>query len=379
MASNLSVSGPLPLVSGRASVGGGVLRCMNIRVFNGSLGQSDGQVIVDGGVLISGAFEDYGPPFIGGGSLSGGIMESTSFGVEDVASFAQSGGTNSVAGDLGMGQIAHFILEAGWLCTSNTVVSQPNEIDTGLDTHFVQDGGVHWVTNSLSVDGLDADYSLRTGTLIASNIVVSDQSRLIVGASPGVAISNGGSFTLQGGTLELSNTVQNFGGLIVSQAFSYFYPFLDNYIDFASGNSRVGFADSGGQQWDPAVILYIDGWNGSASGGGADQIIFGNSASGLTAAQLQQIQFESPAGFPAGTWSAKILPTGEVVPSMQPRLTTFVSGSNFFVQWPASSAFILQAATNAAGPYEDISNAFDPFTSDMRQFPQRFFRLREQQ
>src|SRR6185437_14310771 len=126
LASNLSVSGPLPLVSGRASVGGGVLRCMNIRVFNGSLGQSDGQVIVDGGVLISGAFEDYGPPFIGGGSLSGGIMESTSFGVEDVASFAQSGGTNSVAGDLGMGQIAHFILEAGWLCTSNTVVSQPN-------------------------------------------------------------------------------------------------------------------------------------------------------------------------------------------------------------------------------------------------------------
>ncbi|MEM6885937.1 MAG: hypothetical protein AAF571_12995, partial [Verrucomicrobiota bacterium] len=41
---------------------------------------------------------------------------------------------------------------------------------------------------------------------------------------------------------------------------------------------------------------------------------FGNSASGLTAAQVGQIQFLNPAGLAPGIYDAKILSSGEVVP-----------------------------------------------------------------
>src|SRR6185369_13071871 len=70
-------------------------------------------------------------------------------------------------------------------------------------------------------------------------------------------------------------------------------------------------------------------WNGSLSGGGAQRIVFGNSAAALTAQQLKQIFFQNPGGgLSPGVFSAKILASGEVVPDgappvgrISPRLT----------------------------------------------------------
>jgi len=41
----------------------------------------------------------------------------------------------------------------------------------------------------------------------------------------------------------------------------------------------------------------IENWNGSADGGGRQQVIFGNSAAALTAQQVSQIQFRNPKQF----------------------------------------------------------------------------------
>jgi hypothetical protein len=192
-----------------------------------------------------------------------------------------------------------------------------------------------------------------------------DGGQLAVGPSALVVIGNAGTFTIWGGSLALTNTVQSLGPLISKQ-----YSYDANIIEFVSGSSKVTFADSSGQSWDST--LYVEGWNGSLSGGGADQLIFGNSASALTMSQLQQFRFS---GFPSGYWFAKILPTGEVVPTPVPPLTGVLTGTSLVISWPTGN-FVLQGATNLAGPFENIQTS-SPYTNNIVEFPQRFFRLKQ--
>jgi hypothetical protein len=83
----------------------------------------------------------------------------------------------------------------------------------------------------------------------------------------------------------------------------------------------VHFADSSAAAWSPGTLT-IAGWTGAMSGSGVDQLYFGNSAAGLTAAQLAQIHFLDPSGFAPGVYPAQILGTGELVAIPEPR--TFV-------------------------------------------------------
>src|SRR5262249_1409605 len=67
--------------------------------------------------------------------------------------------------------------------------------------------------------------------------------------------------------------------------------------------------------WSNGVSLTFSNWNGTLNGGGTNRIYFGSDATGLTAVQLQQVQFHNPAGVPPGNYVARILPTGEIVPT----------------------------------------------------------------
>jgi hypothetical protein len=102
---------------------------------------------------------------------------------------------------------------------------------------------------------------------------------------------------------------------------------------------------------------------------------FGSSASGLSTAQLRQIVFTNPAGFAAGTYSAQILSTGEVVPTTRASVNTTHSRTNLVLNWPAG--WTLQSATNVTGPYLDVSGATSPYTNQLNAGPRRFFRLRQ--
>ena len=136
----------------------------------------------------------------------------------------------------------------------------------------------------------------------------------------------------------------------------------------------MSFPDSSAQAWAGGATLVVANWNGNLSGGGAEQLKCGTSQSGLTPNQLAQIQFTNPAGFAPGTYPAQILSTGEVVPTSAPTLGFQKSGANLVLNWPGN--FILQNATNVAGPYVDITNATSPYGFDTSEFPKRFFRLR---
>jgi hypothetical protein len=118
----------------------------------------------------------------------------------------------------------------------------------------------------------------------------------------------------------------------------------------------------------------VTNWNGSANGGGSDQLLFGNNSSGLTPAQLSQIVFVNPAGSPAGNYPANILPSGEVVPLPNPLFSWQMMKGQLVMSWAGQPT--LQTSTNVTGPYVDLTNASSPYTNSSSQGPYRFFRLR---
>ena len=76
--------------------------------------------------------------------------------------------------------------------------------------------------------------------------------------------------------------------------------------------SIVAFAKSHLSTWTGTLKIY--NWPGTLTGGGTDQLYFGNDVTGLTAAQLLNMQFYSGSGIGAYGAGALILPNGEVVP-----------------------------------------------------------------
>ena len=86
-------------------------------------------------------------------------------------------------------------------------------------------------------------------------------------------------------------------------------------IECGKGNNLLTAADSHAIPWDTTKELIINGWKGSAKGGGTDRIVVGNNSQSLTPQQLACIGFRNPAGQPAGLYTSAIVNTGELVPA----------------------------------------------------------------
>ncbi len=126
-------------------------------------------------------------------------------------------------------------------------------------------------------------------------------------------IGNSVAMTLGGGTFNTGGLSEQLGTLKLT---------ANSSIDLGASASALTFATSSGQAWTGGTTLTIKNWNGSTAGAGTDQLFVGANASGLTSGQLAQISFLNPAGFPAGSYTAQILATGEVVPvGLPPAIT----------------------------------------------------------
>jgi autotransporter-associated beta strand protein len=122
----------------------------------------------------------------------------------------------------------------------------------------------------------------------------------------------GGTFKLNG-VSEGTGTSAGIGALSLTS---------NSIIDLAS-TSLLHFAASNSQTWSGTLSIY--NWSGTpVTGGGAEELLFGTNSSGLTPAQLSQIQFYSDAGHTAYAPGATILSTGEVVPTAVPEPTIWV-------------------------------------------------------
>ena len=144
------------------------------------------------------------------------------------------------------------------------------------------------------------------------------------------ALNATASLAINGGSVELgaSDRVNDLatvtlasgatlGSAGFSETFGVFALSGNATVDLGNGASLLRFANSSSSTWSPGTLT-IRGWSGSPSGGGIDQLLFGSDASGLSAAQIAQIQFLDPAGFASGIYGARMLASGELVAIPEP-------------------------------------------------------------
>jgi autotransporter-associated beta strand protein len=175
-----------------------------------------------------------------------------------------------------------------------------------------------------TVSGGTLKLSKTAGVAAVPNgsLIVNAGGILLLGAANQVGDSI--PMTLGGGTFQSAGFSEQLGTLKLTG---------NSVIDLGGGSSVLGFAASSAVAWTGSTTLTLSNWNGATSGGGTERVVFGSSSSGLSSGQLGQIRFANPPGFPAGTYAAKILGSGEVVPltvapgiTAQPTNTVAVAG-----------------------------------------------------
>jgi hypothetical protein len=209
--------------------------------------------------------------------------------------------------------------------------------------------------------GASPSYELSGGNLVVSNLVITSSG--ILNVSSHGTVSNTGITSVSGnpnagmnGDIVVSSvTTQYFGQLQVSSSCT-----LDCYG--GAGATTVRFADSHTLPWTgPLRIRY---WVNPGA-----RIFFGTNTQGLTAAQVDLVQFVGH----YTNYPAVILSTGEVVPAVPPPLGVAKLPSALVLSWPGGG-YELVTSTNVNGPYLPLPGAVSPFTNTFMD-PQRFFRL----
>jgi hypothetical protein len=284
--------------------------------------------------------------------------------------FTQNGGTNRTQ-ELVVDQAGSFVLNNGALTTSNTTV----ETCCCVPSHFVQNGGSYSIQNRLLLQDF-VQYELHEGTLTASNIELAPSAEFLV---QGGTISNSGRLVLRGGNvrvagrnLELGQLQVNGESASVCIASQPLGPTLDVDVSGAGGGTVIRFRDSRDVPWS-GTGLSIRNWRPSTNGFPSDHLFIGTNSQGITAAQLRQLAFVNPLGWPPGSYPALILSTGEIVPGVLPPIAFTKTSNMLILSW--SGAYELLTASNLAGPYLPVPGASSPSTN-LTTDPERFFRLR---
>lgn len=349
--------------SGGYALSNGVLNTEETLVsYYGTIEQSGGEHLVAGSLNLHG-----GLVMRGGGEadafyyLNGGNLRSESIDIV-IGDFSQSGGTNQT-GDLTMGPhyaTCKYELSGGRLETANVIVGST------WRGGFHQTGGIHAIDGRLSITGdnlYSPEYVIEDGELLVRDIQISRGDFRHLGGR----LTQSGIVSLASGTLEEQAETQNLGALQLGVFIE-----SESKIDLSGSATVLHFAASSSLTWSNDAVLWIQHWNGSVTGGGADQLFFGKDTDGLTPQQLNQIRFCDPAGAPPGFYPARILTNGEIVPG--PFLNCTRTADRLVIRW--NSSCILQTATDPAGPFEDLTNACSPFTNNFAD-AQRFFRLKQ--
>jgi hypothetical protein len=264
----------------------------------------------NGGIGVYGSYNRNFNITLSSYVLSGGTLQTPSIEL-NMGLLTQSGGTNEV-GELSLDNVSSYGLSGGWLIAQDIHVNGGDLF--GQTGAFTQSGGANQAGN-LSLNS-SSSYVFTGGQLTAGAIQVNESS---VFHHTGGMVNLPGLLTLDNGTWDEQTGGQTFGPLQVSGG-------SGSTILLPTSSCALQFADSSALTWSSNALLIVENWNGSLFGGGQQQIIFGHSAGALTATQISLVQFHNPAGLGAGSYPAKILSSGEIVPvSAAPLLA--ISGS----------------------------------------------------
>ena len=369
LASSLSigpVAGAFGLSPGTYTLSDGVLTlpAMVVGPF-GNFTQSDGQAVMNGSISVQGYELHLGEWFGGALSLTGGQLGSTGLSVS-TGSFSQSGGTDTVTGDLAMGPSPSqwsFRLSGGLLRTANSTFQQGGTLGT-FSGGAAQSGGTHLINNLLHISGTNATfnrYLFSGGTLSADAMEIDSGATF---QQTGGTINVPGLITLANGTWLCNTGEHQVGALMLGVSGG-----SNSCLVMPAGPSILRFANNSLAMWATQALLIIENWQGSLQGGGAHQVLVGASGQALTPQQISQVRFLNPLGVP-GLFSA-CFPHGELLPKLL--LAPERNGGNLVLSWANGDS--LQSATNVSGPHADVS-VTSPYAVPLTD-PSRFFRLRE--
>jgi uncharacterized repeat protein (TIGR01451 family) len=200
------------------------------------------------------------------------------------------------------------------ICASNGNLNLAGSVaNAGNLTIF---SGAGNITNSGGISGGGTVVMNGSGTLVLSGVN---------GMSGGLAINSGivqlGGNNLLAHALPISLGGGKFACAGYNATAGAVTLAANSVIDLGGANSVLQFANSSGVSWTTGATLLITNWNGSYSGGGAEQLFVGNGINCLTAGQLAQIGFAGANGIQP----ARLLATGEVVPVSADIATTVSS------------------------------------------------------
>ncbi len=288
--------------------------------------------------------------------LKGGHMSPNYVAV--FGSYTQTGGTNTAsfvetAGGQGM------ISQSGGLLAADTIGVGPSASLTG---------GTMVASNTLYLD--EGSFVMSGGQLIVSNMILEQGSSFTFS---GGAISQSGILTTINASLYAGSTPQSFGPLQLGFGSS-----SNSTLSMPAGASVVRFGDSRSAQWSGTFT--IENWGGSLTGGGRQRISFGNSAKALTSQQVGAIGFHNPVGFAPGTYPARILASGEIVPAAGTiALRQQTGGIQLTFQGRMGSNYNIEVSTDLLHwtklAHELDTNGTLTFTdTNAPNFPHRFYR-----
>lgn len=356
-------------LSNGVSVAGGVLVDGD-----GNYNQAGGTQNVTGTITVAEEETSYNNYAAGSVYLNGGKISCSGMSLQGY--YTQNGGTNMIAGDFTMGGTAESAFSIyGGLMTASNITVDPSWVGS-----FYMGGGTLVVTNELWIGGISLPewYGFRGGgQLIVSNIWLAPGA--IFDCRSG-GISQSGTLTLANATVYGGTGPVQFGQLNLSSGGN-----TNSILSMPDGSGTLHFANSSGVLWSNGPVLVVQNWSGSLYGGGQQQIVFGSSAMGLTAQQLAQVQFQNPAGLPSGTYPARILPTGEIVPNAggplpaQLSLQVQANGMQLTVQGQSGHNYSVQVSTDLVhwATWTNQTNSSGAFTvtdTAAANYPVRFYR-----
>lgn len=244
------------------------------------------------------------------------LSNSTSPGGDDSKFFASTGNI-IVNGNINFNGVNPYVdASSGQSVTFNGALSGSSTVTKqGAGSWVIGGSTGNTYSGGTVINGGTVTLNKTSGNAIAGSSITLNSGSLILNNDN--QIGNSTNLTLAGGNFYANDKSDVLGSLTLSTTST-----LDLGSDLGDG-STLAFSDSSGNAWNGS--LYITGWTGDAEGGGLDQLIFGNSSSGLTSSQINSIYFVNPWGT-TGIYEARILGSGEVVPVL-PEPSTYAFGA----------------------------------------------------
>ena len=293
-----------------------------------------GEIVIggvpEGTVTVSGTNTGYtGSVTIESGSLQMANNDALGSGKSPVRML---GGQLNLGSRVSCKRDFEYVADARWTGQTYCDVSGPVSVNKGVTWQITNGGGcptkllaavrgegnAHFVNNGTTIGGADPNTLSGVTTFgggrgetrlakpkgtaaVAGPVVLSALGTLFWESDDQIADDAPFAFSGKNPTLALNGHCEKLGPLDMQS---------DGTIDLGSAEGRLVFADSSARTWKPQSALIIR--NGGKQRG---TIHFGSGDKGLTEGQLAQIGFTDPAGYPPGTYTATLTPSGELVPT----------------------------------------------------------------